>query len=69
MKISELKIKLKQGGCYVEAEYTRHEWWYSPKTGKHFPVPRHNSKEIKAGTLNKIYRLISHPNFIYKKQM
>lgn len=56
MKVSELKKLLKQEGCYLDAEYTNHEWWYSPKTGKHFPIPRHNAKEIKTGTLNSILK-------------
>lgn len=56
MKISELKRLLKQEGCYPNEEYTNHDRWYSPKTGKHFPVPRHNSKEVAPGTLNRILK-------------
>ena len=56
MKVSELQKLLKQAGCYLDEDYTRHEWWYSPRTGKHFPVPRHKSKEVPSGTLNKILK-------------
>lgn len=56
MKVSELKRLLKQNGCRFEEDYTRHEWWYSPKTGKYFPVPRHDAKEIPTGTLNSILK-------------
>ena len=28
-----------------------HEIWYSPKTGKRFTVGRHNTEEVKTGTL------------------
>lgn len=57
MKVSELKKQLKQHGCYHDnQDYTGHERWYSPKTGKYFPVPRHDSKEVATGTLNRIYK-------------
>lgn len=56
MKTSELKRLLRQYGCYQEGEYNGHERWYSPITEKHFPVPRHDSKEIPSGTLNRILK-------------
>ncbi len=56
MKASELKKLLKRAGCYKTDEGTNHEMWFSPKTGKHFPVNRHNSKEIATGTCNRILR-------------
>ena len=54
MRISELKRILLKFGCYVDKENSRHEWWFSPITKQHFPVPRHNSQEIPKGTLNNI---------------
>ncbi len=52
----ELKRKLKSLGCYKALEDTRHEMWYSPITGKTFPVGRHNSQEVASGTLKSIKR-------------
>lgn len=57
MKINELKKKLKAGGCYLAESKKRHDWWYSPLTGKHFPLPRHGSQEIPQGTLKNISEL------------
>lgn len=56
MKNSELKRQLRKGGSYMVGQYENHEKWYSPITGKTFPVPRHDSKEIAQGTLNKIMK-------------
>ena len=56
MKTSELKRHLKQHGCYKAGEYTGHEKWYSPTSGKYFPVPRHDSQPIPNGTLNRILK-------------
>ena len=56
MKSSELKKLLREKGCMQEGEYTNHERWYSPITGKHFAVPRHNAKEIASGTANRILK-------------
>ncbi|MBR5975850.1 MAG: type II toxin-antitoxin system HicA family toxin [Clostridiales bacterium] len=54
MKVSELKKLLKKNGCYKVREGGNHEIWYSPKTGQTFAVPRHNAREVPAGTLNSI---------------
>jgi predicted RNA binding protein YcfA (HicA-like mRNA interferase family) len=54
MKYSELKKMLKQNGCYKESEGSRHENWYSPKSDKIFQVGRHNTQDVKKGTLNRI---------------
>lgn len=56
MKISELKRILKKNKCKQVGEYAGHEKWYSPITGKEFPVPRHDSKEIAVGTANRILK-------------
>ena len=54
MKYSELKKLLKENGCRIEREGANHEIWYSPVTGKSFPVGRHDSKDVVSGTLNAI---------------
>ena len=55
MKKGELVKILKSNGCTLKREGTKHEIWYSPKTGKSFQVWRH-AKEIPFGTLHKIFR-------------
>lgn len=54
MKFSELKKLLKKNGCYPVRQGANHEQWYSPKTGKTFSLGRHDSQEVKSGTLNSI---------------
>lgn len=56
MTYRELKRKLRKAGCYEVRKKGRqpHETWYSPITGKKFPVGRHESEEVKPGTLNSI---------------
>ena len=56
MKTSELTKLLKKNGCYLTDHGTRHDEWYSPKTGKHFNVPRHSSQDVKIKTLNSILK-------------
>lgn len=56
MKTSELIQKLKKGGCSLTKHRTRHDEWYSPKTGKSFIVPRHGAKEISSGTADSILK-------------
>lgn len=55
MKVSELIKKLRANGCNITRHGKEHDIWYSPVTGKGFPVPRHKS-EIATGTLNKIMK-------------
>ena len=54
MKVSELTKRLKKIGCKLVEHGTRHDKWYSPRTGKCFMVPRHQTQEVKAGTLDSI---------------
>lgn len=54
MTYGELKKILKKNGCYLHHNAKRHEIWYSEKTGIQFPVGRHNSQEVKNGTLKSI---------------
>ena len=53
VKTSELIKLLKKAGCTYVRDGGNHGIWYSPITGKTFPVWYHN-KEIPTGTLNKI---------------
>jgi predicted RNA binding protein YcfA (HicA-like mRNA interferase family) len=56
MKYGELKKLLKKNNCRKEREGASHEIWYSVETGKFFPVGRHDSQDVKAGTLNSILK-------------
>ena len=56
LRYSELKKELKKINCKVMREGGSHEIWYSPITGKMFPVSRHNGEEIPVGTLKSIKR-------------
>ena len=55
MKGSELVKLLKKNGCYLVEHGGRHDEWFSPITGKSFPVPRHN-KEVPKGTVLSILK-------------
>ena len=51
MKTSELKRLLKARGCYEVLVNARgHDVWYSPISNARFRMPRHQSREIAAGT-------------------
>ena len=56
MRYSELTQKLKEAGCYIVRDGSRHDMWYSPITGKKFPVGRLKTQEVPPGTLNSILR-------------
>lgn len=56
MKYGELKRLLRKHGCYLHHQGTRHEIWYSPITGKQFPVGRHDTQEAKSGTCKSILK-------------
>ena len=55
MKTQELIKILRKNKCYILRNGSRHDIWYSRKTGKQFPVPRHKA-EIPIGTLNNILK-------------
>ena len=55
MRTAELLKLLKKHGIYKVREGGRHEIYYSPITGKSFPVGRH-AKEIPTGTLDSILK-------------
>ena len=55
MKLSELLKILGKNGIKPVQHGKRHDMYYSPITGKQFPVLRH-VKEIADGTLNSIMK-------------
>lgn len=56
MKVSELVKLLQKNGCYLIEHGKRHDIWYSPITGKEFPVPRHKTQDVPSGTLSSILK-------------
>ena len=54
MKSSELKRLLRRNGCFLVRQGTSHEIWEPPITNERFSVPRHDSQEIRTGTLENI---------------
>lgn len=54
MTCAELKRFLKKKGCYFVGHGSRHDNWYSPITKRIFQIPRHDSQEIKTGTVHEI---------------
>lgn len=55
MKRSELEKRLRDAGCVLSRNGSRHDRWVNPKTGKFDWVPRH-STEIATGTAHKILK-------------
>lgn len=55
MKLSELLKLLNKNGVKLVQHGKRHDIYFSPITGKSFPVPRH-AKEIADGTLKSILK-------------
>lgn len=56
MKYSELEKKLQEAGCYVSREGKNHTIWFSPITGAYFPVGRHQTQDVPAGTYRSILK-------------
>lgn len=54
MRYSELEKELWKLKCSIVRQGANHVIWYSPVTGKTFPVSRHKTEEIPAGTLKSI---------------
>lgn len=54
MKCSELKKMLRRNGGFLVRQGTSHEIWKSSITGNRFSIPRHDSQEIRTGTLENI---------------
>jgi predicted RNA binding protein YcfA (HicA-like mRNA interferase family) len=53
MKMSELLRLFSKSNIHIVRHGKKHDIYYSPITGKEFPVPRHKA-EIKIGTLKNI---------------
>ncbi len=56
MKLSELLKLFSKNRIELLQHGKRHDIYYSPITGKKFPVPRHGAKEMATGTVNNILR-------------
>ena len=56
LKYSELIKKLKRAGCTLIEHGKEHDKWYSPITGKTFRIPRHQTQDVKKGTLGSIMK-------------
>lgn len=56
MKVSELTKLLLKNGITRKREGGRHDLYYSPLTRSTFPVSRHRTEELPAGTLAAILR-------------
>lgn len=54
MKVSELWRMLERAGCTIHQRGGNHDIWYSPITGKKFPVSRHKTEDLKPKTLASI---------------
>lgn len=55
MRHGELMRIFRQNGITLVQHGKRHDIYYSPITGRRFPVPRH-AKEIATGTMKSILR-------------
>ncbi|MCM1142000.1 MAG: type II toxin-antitoxin system HicA family toxin [Muribaculum sp.] len=56
MKYSELTRLLIKAGCSIVRHGSRHDIWKSPLTGETFAMPRHQTEEVRPGTLKSIMR-------------
>lgn len=56
MKTQELIKLLKKNGCYFVEHGREHDKWHSDLSGKDIRLPRHGSKEIPTGTVNRILK-------------
>ena len=56
MTTTELLKLLKKNGCTFIRNGGRHDIYFSPITGKQFPVGRHNKEEVPNGTLQNIFK-------------
>lgn len=54
MKYSELKKILRKNKCKLIRQGANHEIWYSSLTDKQFTVARHNTQDVRNGTLKSI---------------
>ena len=58
MTTAELLKLLKKNGCTFVRNGGRHDIYFSPITGKQFPVGRHNKEEVPNVTLQNILKCV-----------
>ncbi|MCH4182052.1 MAG: type II toxin-antitoxin system HicA family toxin [Prevotella sp.] len=58
MKRSELEKRLRDAGCVLSRNGSKHDKWKNPKTGKSDWIPRH-AKEVPTGTALSILKNLS----------
>ncbi|MBQ4298833.1 MAG: type II toxin-antitoxin system HicA family toxin [Bacteroidales bacterium] len=56
MRVNELKRLLASYGCYELSPGKEHDVWCSPISGARIRIPRHQSREVPAGTLYSILK-------------
>ncbi len=56
MKVSELLKIFKNQGIKLVEHGKRHDVYQNPTTGERAQIPRHQSQELAAGTLNDILK-------------
>ncbi|MDR0424881.1 MAG: type II toxin-antitoxin system HicA family toxin [Clostridiales Family XIII bacterium] len=56
VKASELTKLARKHGCSIKRHGAEHDIWINPKTGNTARIPRHQSKEVAAGTAQNIMR-------------
>ena len=56
MKYSELEAELTAAGCSVVRKGGNHKIWFSPITGRKFPLGHHGSKEVPNSTERSVRR-------------
>ncbi|BDF57956.1 hypothetical protein CE91St36_07730 [Christensenellaceae bacterium] len=56
MRVNELTRFLLKNGVTLKREGGRHDLYYSPLTHNTFPISRHHTEELPAGTLAAILR-------------
>jgi predicted RNA binding protein YcfA (HicA-like mRNA interferase family) len=56
MKTSEFIRQIKKQGVKFLSHGANHDWYINPKNNKVSQIPRHNSKELATGVMNKILK-------------
>jgi len=56
MTIAEFIRSIQKQGIKFKAHGSRHDVYWNPKTGASAQIPRHSSREIKRGTMEKILK-------------
>lgn len=53
MKTRQFCAEIRAAGCYIIRSGGNHDIWYSPMTGRKWPIGRHGSQELPSGTERK----------------